>query len=123
MNVITEREGSSVYAKLSGEIDHHSAKSVREAIDAELNCGKVKELVLDFMDVSFMDSSGLGVIFGRYNKLAAHGGKLILKNVPKRIERILRMAGVYTLIDKNETNEEGRHSNSRRGKCRGEFNE
>ncbi len=123
MNVITEREGSRVYAKLSGEIDHHSAKSVREAIDAEFNCGNVKELVFDFMEVSFMDSSGLGVIFGRYNKLAAHGGKLMLKNVPKRIERILRMAGVYTLIDKRKPNDDEKRSNTRRGKCRGGFNE
>lgn len=123
MNVITEREGSSVYAKLCGEIDHHSAKSVRDAIDAELNCGNVKELVFDFTDVSFMDSSGLGVIFGRYNKLAVHGGKMILKNVPKRIERILRMAGVYTLTDTKGPNSDKMHSNTRRGKCRGEFNE
>lgn len=123
MNVITERDGSSVYAKLCGEIDHHSAKSVRDAIDAEFNRGNVKELVFDFMDVSFMDSSGLGVIFGRYKKLAAHGGKLILKNVPKRIERILRMAGVYTLTDKKRLNDNRMQSNTGRGKCRGGFNE
>ncbi len=106
MNVAVERKGSCVMAKLSGEIDHHAAKSVREAIDSELDRGNVCELVLDFADVSFMDSSGLGVIFGRYNKLLAQGGSLKLKRVPKRIERILRMAGVYTLVDRKESKTE-----------------
>ena len=98
MVVKVERKNGSVIAMLNGEIDHHSAKALREAIDNELIKGDVRELVLDFAGVGFMDSSGLGVIFGRYNKLIAMKAKLKLINVPKRIERILRMAGVYTLI-------------------------
>lgn len=116
MNVILERKGVSIYAKLCGEIDHHSAKSIREVIDTELNHGNVAELVLDFANVSFMDSSGLGVIFGRYNKLIARGGKMRFQNVPKRIERILRMAGVYTLVAKEESNGEEISTVTRRGR-------
>ena len=102
MVVKVERNNGSVIAMLNGEIDHHSAKALREAIDNELIKGDVRELVLDFSGVGFMDSSGLGVIFGRYNKLIAMKAKLKLVNVPKRIERILRMAGVYTLIGRGD---------------------
>ena len=85
--------------KLNGRLDTLTAPQ----LDAEV--GKldgVTELVLDFAGVGFMDSSGLGVIFGRYNKLIAMKAKLKLVNVPKRIERILRMAGVYTLIGRGD---------------------
>lgn len=98
MNVEIKRSGDRLTAFLSGEIDHHSAISIRTAIDKELDMEKTAELLLDFGAVNFMDSSGLGMIFGRYNKMNSSGGKVKLQNVPKPIERILRMAGVYTII-------------------------
>lgn len=98
MNVEIKRSGNSLTAFLSGEIDHHSAMSVRAAIDRELDAERAAALILDFGAVSFMDSSGLGMIFGRYKKVNSYGGTLRLQNVPKPIERILRMAGVYTII-------------------------
>ncbi len=101
MFVIVERKDKNVIAKLDGEIDHHCASYVREKIDAELCKGNVRTLIIDFKNVTFMDSSGLGIIFGRYNKLVNIGAELVITNVPKRIERILRMAGVYTLIKQN----------------------
>ncbi len=98
MNVEIKRSGNRLTAFLSGEIDHHSAVSIRTAIDKELDRGNATALILDFGAVNFMDSSGLGMIFGRYKKMNSSGGTLKLQNVPKPIERILRMAGVYTII-------------------------
>lgn len=98
MKVTVEMRGNAMVVMLGGEIDHHSAEEIRTKIDNALRKSSTKELIMNFADVSFMDSSGLGVILGRYKKVKAMGGVLRVEDVPKRIERILRMAGVYTLI-------------------------
>lgn len=66
MNVTIESSGSVVIAYLIGEIDHHTAGEVREKIDDTLMLVKPKTLILDFKNVSFMDSSGIGLVMGRY---------------------------------------------------------
>ena len=64
MNVTIESSGSVVIAYLIGEIDHHTAGEVREKIDDTLMFVKPKTLILDFKNVSFMDSSGIGLVMG-----------------------------------------------------------
>ena len=66
MSVRTETNGKILTAYLDGEIDHHSAKNMRETIDAAIAELMPEMLVLDFKDVSFMDSSGIGLVMGRY---------------------------------------------------------
>ena len=66
MNVKTEINGTSVTAFLSGEIDHHNAPQIREAIDECVAFRQPNRLILDFGDVTFMDSSGIGLVMGRY---------------------------------------------------------
>lgn len=87
---------------LEGELDHHSAESIRESIDREIESSGCLNLTLDMSGVTFMDSSGLGVILGRYRKLNAQGGTLYLSGANASIERILRMSGLYSLIRKIE---------------------
>ena len=69
MGIKIESSGQTVTAYLDGEIDHHSAREMRETIDRELESGNVKLLILDFRDVTFMDSSGIGLVMGRYLSL------------------------------------------------------
>ena len=57
-------------------------------------------MVFDLKDVSFVDSTGLGLILGRYKKLSASGGVLRLKDVPPQVDRVFRMSGVYTVVEK-----------------------
>jgi stage II sporulation protein AA (anti-sigma F factor antagonist) len=94
------RKGQRVKVTLSGELDHHSAESVRGALDALISDPMVKELVLDMSGVQFMDSSGLGVILGRYRALTERGGRLLLSGVPVSIDRIFRIAGLYALVER-----------------------
>ena len=101
MRITISNNGSTVVARLDGEIDHHCAAGLRQRLDEEIADKNVLELVLDLKGVSFMDSSGLGVILGRYKTLAARGGLLRIINASPRVERILKMAGVYTLIERS----------------------
>ena len=85
--------------KIRGDIDHHSAKGVREIIDEAIMSNKPRFVVLDLSSVDFMDSSGLGLILGRYTCASNIGARLILYKPTRRIKRILEMAGIERIIE------------------------
>ena len=85
--------------KIRGDIDHHSAKGVREMIDEAIMSNKPRFIVLDLSSVDFMDSSGLGLILGRYTCASNIGARLILYKPTRRIKRILEMAGIERIIE------------------------
>lgn len=86
-----------VTAFLSGEIDHHSAAQMRLEIDSAVEQFTPSLLVLDFKDISFMDSSGIGLIMGRYKSVSAVGGELAIINTSQPITKVLRLAGMDRL--------------------------
>ena len=81
-----------------GEMDHHSAKGIREEIDHAMYLYRPETLALDLSGVDFMDSSGLGLILGRYTKLNALGGKLVIVKPTKEIKKLLQLAGADRLF-------------------------
>ncbi len=83
---------------LSGELDHHSVKEMREAIDGVLVDNRPQKVVLDLGQVTFTDSAGLGLILGRYTRIKDYGGKLRLTEVSADFMKILRLAGTEKLI-------------------------
>ena len=87
-----------LYATVSGEIDLELADEWRSAIDFELARYRTRNLVFDFTDVSFIDSSGLGVIIGRYRNIAAAGGSVTIKNARPTVYRILMVSGFDKII-------------------------
>lgn len=89
-------------AAVSGEIDHHSAKTMREKIDAELFYLRPDKLIVDMSRVTFMDSSGLGLIMGRMKSAEEIGCGFALKNPGERIKRLLDLAGADRIFDITE---------------------
>lgn len=100
MELEATRRGRRIHARLSGELDHHSANAVRDKLDKLIADPAILELLLDLSGVTFMDSSGLGVILGRYRALANRGGRLMLSAVPMDIDRIFKMSGLYSLVER-----------------------
>lgn len=84
--------------RLSGEIDHHSSRGIRDSIDKLIISNRPKILILDLSDIAFMDSSGLGLVLGRYRKMKETGGEMFLCNTNDRTLKILKMAGVDKII-------------------------
>ena len=84
-------------AYLSGELDHHTAAEMRERLDAAALSGRCRRLVLDFSGISFMDSSGVGLIMGRYRLVQSLGGQLTVQGASPRLERMIRLAGLDKL--------------------------
>lgn len=95
LNIEKNKELTTVY--LSGEIDHHSAKFIRNEIDSVVTSLAPRELALDFSAVTFMDSSGIGLVMGRYKLINSLGGKLYVKNVSPGTEKIMKLAGLDLL--------------------------
>lgn len=83
---------------LDGEIDHHSAAEIREELDKMIAVSRPKVMVLELSGIDFMDSSGLGLVLGRYRRLNEMGSQMVIKNPGARTEKILAMAGVDKLI-------------------------
>lgn len=98
MQMTTYFSKGSLVVKLEGEVDHHSAGQVRLELDRIIGENMPKTMVLELSGICFMDSSGLGLILGRYKKLSDIGSRMIIKNPLPSVERILRMAGVDKLI-------------------------
>ena len=98
MEIISNVKDGVLYVKLSGDIDHHSAKNVRDAVDDLMRKNNPAELELDLSAVEFMDSSGLGLVLGRYKKQTDMGGKMKILNPTRRIMQILQLAGVEKII-------------------------
>jgi stage II sporulation protein AA (anti-sigma F factor antagonist) len=98
MQIKTQRKGPVLIAKVTGELDHHSAKQFVKEMDKQLSDDTVRELQLDFKGLTFMDSSGIGALLGRYKKLAGKKGKLTVKNMNRTVGRIFEMSGLSTVI-------------------------
>ena len=93
---------------LTGEIDHHSAPLVREKMDEAIFLYRPKRAVIALSEIDFMDSSGLGLILGRYRNIKGLEGELLLESPSPRIRKILYLAGVEKLIPIVQKDKEGR---------------
>lgn len=98
--------GSTLIAELAGEIDHHCCDRIRNDIDNQIALYEARYLILDFSKVTFMDSSGIGMVLGRYKKMKALGGTVTIRGAGRLVKQILDMSGVFTLMDCEDSAEE-----------------
>lgn len=92
-------KGNMLIVELSGELDHHSAEEVRVKIDDRIDRANIQKVIFDFSSVSFMDSSGIGVIIGRYKRVSLRDGKVAIAAVNKSIKRIFDLSGIFKIIN------------------------
>ena len=93
-----EESGYFLRVRLKGDIDHHSAVAVRSGIDTLLYKIRPRRLYLDLAGVDFMDSSGLGLIMGRYALMKEIGGDLVVCEPSAGVERVIKLAGLERLV-------------------------
>lgn len=97
MNVSFSFRQGELTAYLKGEIDHHTARSMRQRIDGEAERLHPTVLILDFSQVVFMDSSAIGLIMGRYRLMQLIGGYIRVSNIPPHLRRIVELSGIGAL--------------------------
>ena len=105
--IVFSRSAGTLTARISCEIDHHTAGRLRSRIDRELFVERPRVLCLDFKDVRFMDSSGIGVVMGRYKQVQYAGGEVYVYGIGKSVDRIFQMSGLYRLVKEYRMEKEG----------------
>lgn len=98
MNVKTVFDCGELTALLSGDIDHHTAREIRRVIDGDIEKCRPHTLLLDLRRVRFMDSSGIGLIMGRYRQMQLIGGSVRLEHIPPSLERLIALSGIRTIV-------------------------
>ena len=87
-----ERRGETLVVRVGGEIDHHSAVTVRTGIDERITAERPARVMLELSTVDFMDSSGLGLIMGRYALVKQYGGTLAVLDPSPAVVKIMKLA-------------------------------
>ena len=85
--------------RMPEEVDHHKSVYISKTADEYIMKGPVKHVVFDFEDTRFMDSSGVGVVVGRYKKVSCFGGKVYAVNADKQIKRIIQISGLKKVLN------------------------
>lgn len=90
---------------LPTEIDHHSSREIKENTEKYLRENRIRHIVFDFSRTTFMDSSGIGALMGRYKRMRERGGSVMICHVDDRIRRLLRISGMDKLFMEIEPEE------------------
>ncbi|WP_027363420.1 STAS domain-containing protein [Desulfotruncus alcoholivorax] len=103
MNYSIKKDKNCLLVAIFGEIDISITDSLREDIDRALDNYGSGQLVFDLGGVDFIDSSGLGVILGRYKKVAGKGGKVFLAGAKPQVKKVLELSGLFNLMEEYST--------------------
>lgn len=96
------RQKDTLIVSISGELDHYAAPKIRAELDELLQDKSIRKLCLDLKAMSFMDSSGIGVLMGRYKLLNRRGGEIYVKNMNSHVRRIFDMSGLRQIVGVQE---------------------
>lgn len=91
-------QGGVLVIRLQGELDHHAVEHIREEIEAGLRSVEYGGLVLSFRGIDFMDSSGLGLILGRYRSVTQHHGHMALSEVNPTLGKLFELSGILKIL-------------------------
>ena len=101
-----ELNGVNLIVHLPGELDHHSARTLPQDIELLFGEYEIRRIIFDFSAVTFMDSSGIGAVLGRYKRMCERDGDITLYGMNRRTRKLLEMAGVGKLAAMYEKKEE-----------------
>jgi stage II sporulation protein AA (anti-sigma F factor antagonist) len=97
-----EHGRKALIVRLKGELDHHTADVVKTRMEEAIAKRDAAHVILSLKDLSFMDSSGLGVILGRYKQITAKGGKMVVCEVSPAVYRLFELSGLFKIISIQE---------------------
>lgn len=95
-----EKKNGVLLVRLSGELDHRCAAAIRDELDGLIERSDARRLVFDLSALTFMDSSGIGMMIGRYKQMRSRGGTMAVMPGNALIERLMELSGLYQIVDK-----------------------
>lgn len=102
MEIFYNAQKKALIVSLDTEIDHHSAKQIRDTVDLYFADTKACNIVFDLSKLEFMDSSGIGLIMGRYKFISPIGGRVILTGINRETDKLMRISGIYGIAERAE---------------------
>jgi stage II sporulation protein AA (anti-sigma F factor antagonist) len=98
LTINMETKGNVLCIRLQGELDHHTAETLKNQASNRIESNKIKHIVLNLEQLSFMDSSGLGVILGRYKQIKQLQGEMVVCAISPSVKRLFEMSGLFKII-------------------------
>ncbi|WP_158735251.1 anti-sigma F factor antagonist [Alteribacillus sp. YIM 98480] len=98
LSVNLEQVGDVLCIRLRGELDHHSARELRSQVDEYLEAHQIQHIVLNLEELIFMDSSGIGVILGRYKQVRRNGGEMVVCSISTPVKRLFELSGLFKIL-------------------------
>lgn len=98
-NYVVKNLNNYTYIEFYGDIDDTVCPKYRQEISDLIETNKSKDMIFDFKGVTFIDSSGIGLILGRYNQLKSHKRKLYVNQTNNQIKKLFKISGIYTIIE------------------------
>ncbi|SDJ66346.1 anti-sigma F factor antagonist [Sediminibacillus albus] len=105
LNVQFTTKENVLLVRLSGELDHHASEQLKKEWQLAIKEHGVKHVILNLEDLSFMDSSGLGVFLGRYKEIMQLGGEMVVCSISPAVKRLFDMSGLFKIIRLEESEE------------------
>ncbi|HEY2421978.1 MAG TPA: anti-sigma F factor antagonist [Neobacillus sp.] len=105
LNIELEIKHDVLCIRLSGELDHHTADELREQAVNAIDRNNIRHIVLNLEHLNFMDSSGLGVVLGRYKQIKQVHGEMVVCAISPAIQRLFDMSGLFKIIKMEQTEE------------------
>lgn len=102
MTVVNKLVNSTLYIGIKGELDESTANDVRNKLDILIDKNKMTRIVLDLSELSFMDSTGIGVLIGRYKRLKSLNIPVFLAGANTSVDKVLKLSGIYGVMPKIE---------------------
>ncbi|MBW5446706.1 anti-sigma F factor antagonist [Cohnella sp. CFH 77786] len=103
LQVELEQHRNVLIVRLKGELDHHTADIVRFKMEDAILRGRCEHVVLSLKELQFMDSSGLGVILGRYKLVKSRGGKMVVCDAQASVKRLFELSGLFKILSLHES--------------------
>lgn len=97
------KNSKTVVVRIDEEIDHHVCEKIKSKIDLAVDFRKANLLIFDFAGVSFMDSSGIGLIMGRYKNICKTGGQAVVVNLKPSVRKILQLSGIFRILKEEDS--------------------
>ncbi len=100
MEIVANIDNRVLHIQLSGELDEYSATYSRKKLDEIFSLTGYTKVIIDMSNLTFMDSTGIGVLIGRYKKIKSENKQIYIANPNKQIEKIFKMSGIYEIMPK-----------------------
>lgn len=98
LSIQMEAKNQVLLIRLNGELDHHTAEKLRKEAESAIKKHNINHIVLNLKELHFMDSSGLGVILGRYKQIQKKGGEMIICAISPPVKRLFDMSGLFKIV-------------------------